>query len=204
MSCERYWTDGAVLAEQDVADAHRETCGDCQRAHHARMELVAALPLVDADQLGDPEWKPKVWQAIERGAPRRAAPWWISGGVVAAAALVLVLWWVRGDRAQPETRPQTEIEIISGHTAMRSKSARVGDSIRVNAAVGEEVRLYRADRLVTQCASSPCETELAVAGEYEVVILTARAPAPTGSLDRDLAAVVSGGGQYRMTELSVR
>src|SRR5207248_1225011 len=97
------------------------------------------------------------------------------------------------------TRP--EIEIVSGPTAMRSTAARVGDRVRVNAAIGEDIRVYRADRLVARCASpeTPAcrveerwligEIELATAGEYAVVIVSAPAQPPTGSLDHDLAAV---------------
>jgi hypothetical protein len=87
MSCERYWSDGVVLVEQGVADTHRETCEDCQRAHRDRAELIAALPLVGLERTGDSAWKARVWAEIDRGARGRSMTWWIAG-LAAAAAVV--------------------------------------------------------------------------------------------------------------------
>jgi len=210
VSCERYWSEGVVLVEQGQADPHRDTCGDCQRAHASRVELVGVLPLVHAMRTGNPRWKERVWRQIDGRATVQRA-WWIGGGlVVAAAAASLVLWLATREHAGPgpvvAARP--EIEIVSGQVAMRSKSARVGDRVRVNVTHGEEVRFYRAEQLLARCAAAAveCELELASAGEYQVVIVTPPAPAPevAGTLDGDLAAVVSAGGRYRITPLSVR
>jgi len=207
MSCERYWSEGVVLVEQGQADPHRDTCSDCQRAHASRAELVGVLPLVHAMRTGNPRWKERVWRAIDGRAQVRRA-WWIGGGLVVAAAAALALWLTTREHAAPgpgvATRP--EIEIISGQVAMRSKSARVGDRVRVNVTHGEEVRFYRAERLLARCAAAAveCELALATAGEYQVVIVPAPAPEVAGTLDGDLAAVVSAGGRYRIVPLSVR
>lgn len=218
MSCERYWSDGVVLVEQGVADTHRETCDDCQRAHRGRAELVAALPFVGIERTGDSLWKQKVWAEIERQrGGRRVGTWWIAS-FAAAAAVVVAVWWGWRDRGgeQVAADKRNEIEIVQGQVAMRSQAARVGDRIRVNAEAGEEVRVYRAEQLVSRCAAdagASCrreerwlvsEIELSVAGEYAIVVLSTPAPAPLGSLDSDLAAVVTAGGKYRMTEMSVR
>jgi hypothetical protein len=120
------------------------------------------------------------------------------------------------DSAPGQDRPR--IEIVYGKLATRSTtSARIGDRVRVSAEAGQEVRLYRAERLVLRCrarvAAPHCmpdaqglvaEAELATAGDYQLVFISAATADPVGTLDRDLAAVVSAGGDYRITELSVR
>ncbi|HEX3476741.1 MAG TPA: hypothetical protein VHT91_17060 [Kofleriaceae bacterium] len=116
------------------------------------------------------------------------------------------------------------IEIVSSPEAMRStpsagtpSSARVGDRVRISVGPGSEVRIYRADRLVLRCpawqASPGCTPDavgliadavLAPAGDYQLVTITSVNVDPAGVLDRDLAAVVDAGGDYRLTDLSVR
>jgi hypothetical protein len=116
------------------------------------------------------------------------------------------------------------IEIVSSPTAMRSahstgtvSSARVGDRVRIWVGPGSEVRIYRADRLVLRCPAwqtSPgctpdavglvADAVLTAAGDYQLVTITSVNVDPAGVLDRDLAAVVDGGGDYRLTDLSVR
>jgi hypothetical protein len=100
---------------------------------------------------------------------------------------------------------------------MRSTSARVGDRVRISVARGQEARIYRADRIVLRCraqvAAPGCvldaqgliaEAELATPGDYQLVVIPATTSEPVGTLDRDLAAVVSAGGDYKVTDLSVR
>src|SRR5262249_30677683 len=109
------------------------------------------------------------------------------------------------------------VEIVPGTLALRSTSARVGDRVRISVRHGGEVRIYRADQLVLRCpawqrsangtldrAGLVAEGELATAGEYRLVVIMSLAAEPVGTLDGDLAAVVAIGGNYRLTELSVR
>jgi hypothetical protein len=203
MTCDRYWSEGILLAEQGQPDAHRETCADCQRAHARRAELVGVLPLVDAMRTGNPRWKQGVWREVDRVAQVRRA-WWIGGSLVTAAAAALVLWLaVR----PPAAATRLEIELVSGPVAMRSQTARVGDTMRVNPRHGEEVRFYRARRLLARCAAGApqCQIELRTAGDYQIVIIDPGAPPPAAqTLDGDIAAVVSSGGNYRIVEQSVR
>ena len=76
---------------------------------------------------------------------------------------------------------------------------------------------YGADRLVLRCPAwqtSPgctpdavglvADVVLTAAGDYQLVTITSVNVDPAGVLDRDLAAVVDGGGDYRLTDLSVR
>lgn len=119
---------------------------------------------------------------------------------------------------------RSHIEIVFSPTALRSSpgtgtasSARVGDRVRISVAPGCEVRIYRAERLVLRCpawhASPGCTLDptglvadavLTTAGEYQLVTITSVIVDPAGALDRDLAAVVDAGGDYRLTDLSVR
>jgi len=239
MSCEHYWRDGVLLVERGQPDPHRETCIECRRAHEAREQLVRALPGLGGTATGDPDWQMRVWSRIARDEASRARrSYWIGGGlaVAAAAAAIVCIWFTRpgdhvvvryttqsdsvvsvaaADDGARKARPQ--IEIVSGKLAMRSTSARVGDRVRILVDLGQEVRVYRAERLLLRCparATSPgcasddqglvAEAELATAGEYQLVVIPAATAEPVGTLDRDLAAVVSAGGDYQVTELSVR
>src|SRR5262249_32097972 len=109
------------------------------------------------------------------------------------------------------------IEIVSSQTVMRSGSARVGDRVRISVGPGSEVRIYRADRLALCCPAwqrapgcTPdamglvADAGLTTAGDYQLVMITSVTVDPVGTLDRDLAAVVDAGGDYRLTDLSVR
>ena len=154
---------------------------------------------------GNPRWKERVWQQIDRRASLRRA-WWIGGGMVAAAAAALVLWLVLRPAPSNVVASQPELHITSAQVAMRSTSARVRDTLWVSPPAGEEVRFYRAELLVSRCAAGAarCELTLATAGEYQVVYVTPGAPPPSGTLDRDTAAVISSGGDYKIAALSVR
>lgn len=116
-------------------------------------------------------------------------------------------------------QPRPYFEIVSGQLAMRMRSisAWVGDRVRITVAPGQEVRVYCADRLVLRCPekrTAPgcvpdaqgmvAETELATSGECQLVVISSATAEPAGTLDRDLAAVVLAGGEYKVTELIVR
>ena len=219
MSCEHYWQDGILRVERGEPDPHRETCAECRRAHAMREQLVRALPGVGTTATGDPDWQLRVWSRIAREEASRARrSYWIGGGLVAAAAAVIVcVWLVHPGDSLVARKARPQIEFLSGKLAMRSTSARVGDRVRISVDRDQEVRVYRAERLVLRCparATSPgcacdgqgliAEAELATAGEYQLVVILAATVEPVGTLDRDLAAVVSAGGDYKVTELSVR
>ena len=244
MSCEHYWRDGILLTERGEPDPHDSTCVDCRRARGERDELVRALPRVGATSTGDPNWQARVWSRIAREETAKVRrSYWLGGGVAAACAVVAVYLYVAGgkhpqpdqpssdrsvvdeagrDRPEtPERAPsvpaQPRIEIVSGQLAMRSTSARVGDRVRITVDRGQEVRTYRADRLMLRCRAQSlapgckldareliAEAELATAGDYQLVVIRSATADPGGTLDADLAAVVSAGGDYKVTELSVR
>jgi hypothetical protein len=215
MSCDLYWREGILLAERGEPDPHRDGCVACRREHNVRDELIAALPLVWATSGGDTGWQARVWSRIDQLEPRRSRRrrWCQTGGLVAAFAAVLLWWFVRrGDELRPR------IEVVPGEVAMRSTSSpSIGDRVRVLVGPSEEVRVYRADHLVLRCpaeATAPgcrldrhglvAETLLAAAGDYQLVIVRSATAAPLGRLDRDLGAIVAAGGDYQITELSVR
>jgi hypothetical protein len=110
-----------------------------------------------------------------------------------------------------------KIEIFAGPVTMRASSARVGDRLRITARLGDDIRVYRADRLVVQCtaalASSSCtvssqgivvETSFTVAGEYQLAVIKNASVAPAGTLSSDLAAVIDAESEYELTSLSIR
>jgi hypothetical protein len=224
MSCEHYWRDGILLVERGEPDPHRESCLECRRAHETRAQLVRALPGVGGTATGAPDWQTRVWSRIAREEASRARrSYWIGGGLVAvaAAAAIVCIWFVQPGDGLVVHKARPQIEIVSGKLAMRSTSARVGDRVRISVDRGQEVRVYRAERLVLRCparTTSPscvrddqglvqglvAEAELATAGDYQLVVIPAATADPVGTLDRDLAAVVSAGGNYKITELSVR
>ena len=226
-TCERYWREGILLDERGERDPHRETCDDCRRAHRERELLIRALPEVGAASLGDPDWQSHVWQRIAREETSRARrSYWLGGalaaaGVLAAIALYLArdtpAGWIAGDAERPADPRRPRIEIVSSRDAIRGRSARVGDRVRISVRPGCEVRVYRADHLVLRCPAwqtSPgcmpgatglvAEAPLTTAGEYQLVTITSATVDPAGALDRDLAAVVDAGGEYRLDDLSVR
>jgi hypothetical protein len=231
MMCERYWRDGVVLAEQGQRDPHRDTCADCRKAHAAREEMIHALPALGVGRTGDPGWQMKVWSRIARNEAQRARrSFWIGGGataVCAAAAIWLLLF--RGPapmqiapqsavRAAPPDADRPQVVIVSGQLAMRSTSARVGDTVRILVAGDGEVRVYRANLLVLRCPAHEtgpgctpdrlglvAEAVLATAGDYQLMILPTHTAQTVGTLDQDLAAVVNAGGDdYKLIELQVR
>lgn len=234
MTCEHYWREGILLDERGERDPHRDTCEDCQRAHRERELLIRALPLVGTASAGDPDWQSEVWQQIARQQTSRARrSYWLGGALAAAGLLAAIGLYLTREGPQSfgliagevhGTGAPPRIEIVSSPTALRStpstgtaSSARVGDRVRISVPPGCEVRIYRADHLVLRCPawhSSPgctldvaglvADAVLTTAGEYQLVTITSVIVDPVGVLDRDLAAVVDAGGDYRLTDLSVR
>jgi hypothetical protein len=228
MTCERYWREGILLEERGEHDPHRETCDDCQRAHREREQLVRALPEVGAASSGDPDWQRHVWRRIARQETSRARrSYWLGGGLAAVGALAAIALyvtreappdgWIAGDAERSAGGPRPRIEIVSSRASMRSSSARVGDRVRISVRPGSEVRIYRADRLVLRCPAwqtSPgctpdaaglvADTALTTAGDYQLVTITSATVDPAGARDQDLAAVMDAGGDYKLTDLSVR
>ncbi|HEX8110995.1 MAG TPA: hypothetical protein VF516_24860 [Kofleriaceae bacterium] len=228
MACERYWREGILLDERGEHDPHRETCDDCRRAHRERELLIRALPEVGAASSGDPDWQNHVWRRIARAETSRARrSYWLGGALAAAGVLAAIgLYLTRdpypddriaGEVARSDDPRQPKIDIVSSQTPARSRSARVGDRVRISVRPGCEVRIYRADRLVLRCPAwqtSPgcmpdaaglvADAVLTTAGDYQLVTITSATVDPAGALDRDLAAVVDAGGDYTLNELSVR
>lgn len=168
MSCERYWREGIVLVEHGQDDPHRDGCEDCQRAHASRQELIEALPLVGADDTGDPNWQSKVWRRLDRDSEDARAPWrwrWQLAGALAMACVIAL--WVRldhsrqdpalGDGPVAEVRHRAanlrnvsdRIEIVKkGDVVMRSLSAHAEDRLRIDVGETSDVRIYRDDDFV--------------------------------------------------------
>jgi hypothetical protein len=216
MTCERYWSDGVMLAERGLPDLHREGCDECRRAHAARDELVRALPSTGPRDDGRSDWQLRVWQQIASGERQQARRGWvIGGGLALAGAAAIVALLLTRERA-PE-RYTTTVALEKGPIVKRG-DAQVGDSVRTLLAPDDEVRIYRGGELVHRCANAITRAgcmhdargsvalfELPTAGDYTIVIVTGSTIEPVGSFDSDLAALVQANVRYRIEqELAVR
>jgi hypothetical protein len=215
-ACEHYELRGLVLSELGEVDPHLDDCVVCRGLRTRHRALAHALRQVGEERRPPPDWQSHVWARIDRDEAsvrqrRTTRLTAVAAFVAAAAALVL---WLRAGYA-PEPAPT--IEIVAGETAMRATMARVGDSIRVRIGRGSAVWLYREDRvLVDRCDASSrgarclmhatglaLESRLAAPGRYQIVVVPQGAPAPSGTLDRDVAAVAADGKAFQLTELDV-
>ena len=220
MSCERYWRDGVLAVERGLPDPHLAMCGDCRSAHAERDELIRALPVVGPLGTGRSDWQARVWAEIARGRrPEPSRRGWIVGALAAACAIAIVLVWLGVRTADPpRSAPYVTAVRIEKGTRINRGEAQVGDIVRTLLDPDDEVRIYRGDELVFRCppatTSRSCVRStrgadasypLATAGEYSIVIITRGTVEPTGSLDRDLAALVRADVKHRIDrELSVR
>jgi RNA polymerase sigma-70 factor, ECF subfamily len=219
MSCERFWREGAVLAERGEPDPHRAGCEDCRHAHLGYLELVRALPLVDRGATGNAQWKLRVWHELARESRARRTRR-VGAAVIAAAAAGFALWLVTRDGdggssvVDGERRPRME---IATRETMRSTSAHLGDRLRIFANRGEEVRFYQAGRLIHRCpvgvATIGCipddhgmlaETVLTAIDRYQVIVVRGTAPAWSDTIDDDRAALVASRVDYELFEVSAR
>ena len=236
MTCERYWREGVVSYERGEIDPHLESCVDCQQAHAACAQMIEALPHVGDDVVGDPFWQAKV---LERVDAREARPWskwsWWLGGAFAGACAIFCVWLVVGRKPDLDDIHYGITKTESGVTrrsatrmgeprepdsGSKQRSASIDDAVTITVRPTEEIRVYRADRLVLRCPTlNPrCVTDersvvahavFETAGEYQVVVIKPPAGAPkpiaepVGNLDGDLSAVVSAGGDYEETDYTV-
>lgn len=214
--CDHFETAGVVLVEAGALDAHLHDCADCQslRARHRQMAL--ALGHVGDRARPQASWQAGVWARVAQEEQlvrrRRAGTWTAAGAAAAMAAAATVSFWPH----RPGRREPT-VEIVAGKGSMRSTSARLGDQVRVRAGRDAAVWLYRDDRrLVGRCdATAPgptcaladdgvvLELELSAPGRYQVVVVPRAAPAPTGELDPDVAAVARAGLRWEVREIDV-
>jgi len=231
MSCERYWREGILLVERNAPDPHRATCDTCQREHSARDQLVRAMRLVVDVSDGDAQWKARVWTRIARFEPPssrwrrllhrvahgrrfRQRPWWQAG---TAFALACAVWLILRDHRGLTVDGHTYVEVLSsGSAAERTTLPHVGDRIQITVRAGDEIRVYRADRLVLRCSAQAvaagctaaadrtvAQLTIAAPGGYQLVVITPPTAPPAGSIELDLRDVVQAGGEYRITDLPV-
>lgn len=169
---------------------------------------------------GELEPKPG-WQARVLAATQPARrPWWkfaVPALVVAVAAVVIVLV-TRG--GEPKPRPLAlALQIDRGSAVVRGTQASIGDVVRAKATGGKyrAIWIYRGDReLVIACPGAPgctttadaliAEVKLAAPGVYNVIAIDSDAPlpAPSGTLDPDLAGVQKLGARTRVEDIDVR
>jgi hypothetical protein len=171
---------------------------------HERIERAIA-------GLGSEYEPPAGWEArvLAAAAPKRR--WWLIA-VPAAVALAAVIIIVIGLRGSSTPRPLAlAVAIEASGAVVRGTTAKPGDTVLATASGGTGERavwIYRGDReLVVACSGAkPCRAMLATVGTYTVIAVTARTPlpAPTGSLDDDLAAALAAGASHTTQKIEVR
>jgi len=228
MTCEHYERVGALLAERSEADPHRETCVACKTEHDMRRAIIAALPLVDADEVGDPDWQQRVWKAIEEGEAAKQKPvgvrWFVGSALATACSLVLVSWWVI---IREPVMQISKVEVVARHVERGASTMRgtTGDLVRVTTAKGADVRVYREHELVRWCGprvmNDGCRVEgdtLTVSietqatGTYSVIIVGPRSdddkrprlPVPGATMKDDLEALNKAGDEIQIHEVEIR
>lgn len=219
-ACDRFEREGLLGLEQGLPlDMHFDTCADCRAARQEHERLRAGLAGMGRTHAGRGDWQARVWAGLERRQARRRRRWlWLAApAALAAAAAVLLLAGRPGPRgpalAYAIHRPH------QGAAPLRGDHAQPGDTLAIRAVTGgahAELRLYRDDRaLVLRCSDeAPCTRrgDLLLAsvpvderGRYQIVFLHADRPlpAPTGTLDRDIADARAAGATVELRELDV-
>jgi hypothetical protein len=196
------------------------------------LRVVAGGKGTAHDELADKPRRPAD-SGVSRNPPSKWS-WWLGGAFAGACAIVCV-WLVVGHKPDLDdihygitktesgvtrrsaTRMGEPRELDSGS---KQRSANIDDAVTITVRPTEEIRVYRADRLVLRCPtlnprcaaderSVVAHAVFETAGEYQVVVIKPPAGAPkpiaepVGNLDGDLSAVVSAGGDYEETDYTV-
>jgi hypothetical protein len=176
--------------------------------------LTRALSQIGSDVASDAGWQERVWREVRRppAPPRSRWRWWMPSGLAAVCTL-LALYLAAVERPH-DVGPR--VEIVPGPVAVRTRAAHAGDRVRVTARAADEIRIYRAERLVLRCRDGTlvafclcdhdlvAELVLELPGDYQVVVITSGATPGGGTLDHDLASLRAGGGELQLTEITVR
>ena len=228
MTCEHYERVGVLLAERGEDDPHRETCVVCKGEHEMRRAIIEALPLVDAGEIGDPNWQQRVWKAIGEGRAVKQRPvgvrWFVGSALATACSLVLVSWLVI---IREPVLQIAKVEVITRHVERGASAMKgsVGDQVRATVAKGADVRVYRDHDLVRWCGpkvmNDGCSiegdtlivaVEAKVAGTYSVIIVGPRSdddklprlPVPGANMKDDLEALNKAGDEIQIHEVEIR
>ena len=227
LRCEYYEQQGILAEEQGQSVAHHvDGCRECQRRQAQINRLRRTLTLLP-DLVSDSNWEQGIWAKIAARAERRAARRRLIRLVIpvaAAAAAIITLFVMRPDSRPP--LPAAPGLVLASRTErppgpiVRSGGASVGDFWVLEAgglgSQAAELRIYQLDSgLVLRCTTTPpCQREgdllrvrwrLPALGTYRAVILSGPdpLPAPTGSMDDDIATLRRAGVDWRDVEQPV-
>jgi hypothetical protein len=197
------WLERRGLLEEERGQsiaAHLEGCPACRERHADIERLRAALRAGPSAEVGPRlHWEQRVWRRLEAPRPRPSL-WWLAIPAAAAAVIALFVGLRGGEPPQLALLVHPE----KGPDPVRIRGpVGVGDLLVVEATGvrgAAELRLYRDDAgLVARCSSSPPCTRrgshlsarfpIPAVGRYRALVITGPAPAPSGSLDQDLAAL---------------
>ncbi|MBK7538185.1 MAG: hypothetical protein IPI49_23050 [Myxococcales bacterium] len=165
---------------------------------------------------------PAGWEARVMAGRAAERAWWSwSIPLVAVAAAALLILWLR-QPAQPTMQLALEVSHGQGETKVRGDQAQdvhLGDSVaaRVKGRAHRALWFYLNDQLLLACPQDPaCNTDdpeqlratwqPKAVGKYVVVALSSAQaiPAPTGSLDADLAAAINARAELLERRFEVR
>ncbi len=215
-ACDRFDSEGlARFVAGEPLDAHGESCPECRNRLASYQALATALG--QAREMYSPpgNWEAQVWARIQRGKATSQRRWAPFVGLAAAAAAAAVLFLTSSFGGPESLVLSTDFEGTSGATVRGGpshggnvQSAPPGAVWHVLAKVPRgkvgDLRVYRGEELVFQCAAATCihskdtleaRVTLDRAGTYRAVAIAAdvEVPAATGNLDADYAAAIRAG-----------
>lgn len=223
-ACDRFESEGLLRLEQGLPlDDHFETCPDCLAARRAHERLMGEVAAVGSDLEPPPQWKARVWEAIEEEPSRKrrllwgafaGTPRWLAPvGALAALVFVSAVWL-----AWPASEVSLSFDVVSAQGAVRrGDDVHPGDVLELRAATGDrryaELRVYFNDNeIALRCSTeAPCTRDgnaleatfvLSSLGAYRPVLFISDnpLPAPFGGLDQDVGAALEAGAGYELGE----
>jgi hypothetical protein len=165
--------------------------------------------------------------------PASATPGWqrttrLAAPLLAVAAAMALLMWFKRERGPEEHvngadggapdgavgKARFAFEIVAKDKPVLRGDAQLGDTLRVRTPAGSSLWVYRNDRALLLVCPRDCrrqgegwigEVTLDAIGHYQLVwISTEAAPAPSGELERDIAAAHAAGATYQLQDLDVQ
>lgn len=147
--------------------------------------------------------------------------------MAALAAAIALGWWLRRGAGPEELAGGNDGGAVDGAAGVRLAfevvakdgpalrgDAQLGDTLRVTAGAGMALWVYRNDRELLLVCPRDCrrqgqawigEVALDAVGAYQLVWLSTDAvPAPSGELERDVAAARAAGATHELRDLDVR
>ncbi len=222
MACDRFDRDGWIDDDDLDAEAraHVESCAECRANLEANRKLAGDLSRLSDRHALSASASERLWAAVERGETPPRAPSRLRKAAAVALPLALAAGLLVAFLLRAPVTVSLEYRVRAGDGVVRSGDAAAGERLQVEAqsgAANHDLRVYR-DRslLVARCPgagdcwadghTTTLELRFDTPGTYEILWLSSAAsiPAPSGSVDGDVADAVEAGARYELRELRVR